>query len=142
MKIIALSISILMFSFTSVQGETFQPTDWYVFVYHEGCVPMSVMHREFPYFTGARTPQEWLDKVRYAPPGMSTSFFGGGPHPDAELRPFIEVMQEVPGAEKFSEDPRFTKTNAVTLVSKKDPEGGLSFFRGDLCNALFNRRSK
>jgi hypothetical protein len=51
-------------------------------------------------------------------------------------------MQEVVGAEKFSEDPRFTKTNAVTLVSKKDPEGGLSFFRGDLCNALFDRGSK
>ena len=142
MKIIALSISILMFSFTSVQGETFQPTDWYVFVYHEGCVPMSVMHREFPYFTGARTPQEWLDKVRYAPPGMSTPLFRGGPQTDAELRPFTDVMQEVRGAEKFSEDPRFTKTNAVTLVSKKDREGGLTFFRGDLCNSLFNRGSK
>ncbi|MGO8988032.1 MAG: hypothetical protein ACLQGU_00025 [bacterium] len=142
MKITLLSISILMFSFTSVQAETFQPTDWYVFVYHEGCVPMSVMHKEFPYFAGARTPQEWLDKVRYAPPGMSSPFFGGGPQPDAELRPFTEVMQGVVGAEKFSEDPRFTKTNAVTLVSKKDPEGGLSFFRGDLCNALFDRGSK
>jgi len=141
MKIILLSISILMFSFTSVQAETFQPTDWYVFVYHEGCVAMSVMHKEFPYFTGARTPQEWLDKLRYAPPGTGTPF-GDGPQPDAELRPFIEVMQEVVGAEKFSEDSRFTKTNAVTLVSKKDPEGGLSFFRGDLCNALFDRGSK
>jgi len=90
-----ISIFILMFSFISVQAETFQPTDWYVFVYHEGCVPMSVMHKEFPYFTGARTPQEWLDKVRYAPPGMSTPFFGDGPQPDAELRPFTEVMQEV-----------------------------------------------
>jgi len=142
MKITLLSISILIFFFTAVQAETFQPTDWYVFVYHEGCVPMSVMHQEFPYFTGARTPQEWLEKVRYAPPGMSNPFFPGGPEPDAELRPFIEVMQEVPGAEKFSEDPRFTKTNAVTLVSKKDREGGLTFFRGDLCNALFNRGSK
>jgi hypothetical protein len=131
-----------MFSFTSVQAETFQSTDWYVFVYHEGCVPMSVMHKEFPYFTGARTPQEWLDKVRYAPSGMSTLLFGDGPQPDAELRPFTEVMQKVVGAEKVSEDPRFTKTNAVTLVSKKDPEGGLSFFRGDLCNALFGRGSK
>ena len=142
MKITLLSISILIFFFTAVQAGTFQPTDWYVFVYHEGCVPMSVMHQEFPYFTGARTPQEWLEKVRYAPPGMSNPFFPGGPEPDAELRPFIEVMQEVPGAEKFSEDPRFTKTNAVTLVSKKDREGGLTFFRGDLCNALFNRGSK
>jgi len=142
MKITLLSISILIFFCTAVQAETFQPTDWYVFVYHEGCVPMSVMHQEFPYFTGARTPQEWLEKVRYAPPGMSNPFFPGGPEPDAELRPFIEVMQEVPGAEKFSEDPRFTKTNAVTLVSKKDREGGLTFFRGDLCNALFNRGSK
>jgi len=142
MKITLLSISILIFFFTAVQAETFQPTDWYVFVYHEGCVPMSVMHQEFPYFTGARTPQEWLEKVRYAPPGMSNPFFPGGPEPDAELRPFIEVMQEVPGAEKFSEDPRFTKINAVTLVSKKDREGGLTFFRGDLCNALFNRGSK
>ena len=142
MKITLLSISILIFFFTAVQAETFQPTDWYVFVYHEGCVPMSVMHQEFPYFTGARTPQEWLEKVRYAPPGMSNPFFPGGPESGAELRPFIEVMQEVPGAEKFSEDPRFTKTNAVTLVSKKDREGGLTFFRGDLCNALFNRGSK
>jgi hypothetical protein len=142
MKIILLSISILMFSFTCAQAETFQPTDWYVFVYHEGCVSMSVMHKEFPYFAGARTPQEWLDKVRYAPPGVSTPFFRGGPQPDAKLRPFIEVMRDVVGAEKFSEDPRFTKTNAVTLVSKKDPEGGLSFFRGDLCNALFDRGSK
>ena len=139
MKIPLLSISILMISFTSVQAETFQPTDWYVFVYHEGCVPMSVVHKEFPYFTGARTPQEWLDKVRHAPPGMSTPFFRSGPQSDAELRPFTEA---VAGAEKFSEDPRFTKTNAVTLVFKKDPEGGLSFFRGDLCNALFNRGSK
>ena len=142
MKITLLLISILIFSFTSVQAETFQPTDWYVVSHEEGCVPMSVMHKEFPYFTGARTPQEWLDKVRYAPAGMSTLFFRGGPQPDAELRPFTEVMQGVVGAEKFSEDPRFTKTNAVTLVSKKDPEGGLTFFRGDLCNALFNRRSK
>ena len=142
MIITLLSISILMFSFTSVQAETFQPTDWYVFVYHEGCVPMSVMHKEFPYFAGARTPQDWLDKVRHAPSGMSSPFFRG-PQPDAELRPFTEVMQEVAGAEKFSEDPRFTKTNAVTLALKKDPEGGgLSFFRGDLCNALFNRGSK
>ena len=114
MKIAILAIFILMFSFTSVQAETFQPTDWYVFVYHEGCVPMSAMHKEFPDFQGARTPQEWLDKVRYAPPGMSTPFFGDGPQPDAERRPFIEVMQKVVGAEKFSEDPRFTKTNAVT----------------------------
>ena len=142
MKITLLSISILMFSFTSAQAETFQPADWYVLVRYEGCVPMSVMYKEYPYFTGARTPQEWLDKVRYAPPGMSSPFFGGGPQPDAELRPFIEVMQKVVGAEKFSEDSRFTKTNAVTLVSKKDPEGGLSFFRGDLCNALFDRGSK
>jgi len=142
MKITFLSISILMFSFSSVQAETFQPTDWYVFVYHEGCVPMSVMHKEFPYFTGARTPQEWLDKVRYAPPGMSTPFFGGGPQLDVELRPFTEVMQGVVGAGKFSEDPRFTKTNAVTLASKKNPEGGLAFFRGDLCNALLHRGSK
>ncbi|HXX36083.1 MAG TPA: hypothetical protein VEM15_16555 [Thermodesulfobacteriota bacterium] len=141
MKITLLLISILMFSFTSVQAETFQPTDWYVVSHEEGCVPMSVMHKEFPYFTGARTPEEWLYKVRHAPPGMDTPF-GGGPQPDAELRPFTEVMQGVVGAEKFSEDPRFTKTNAVTLVSKKDPEGGLSFFRGDLCNALFNRGSK
>jgi len=142
MKITLLSISILMLCFTSVQAETFQPTDWYVFVYHEGCVPMSVMYKEFTYFTGARTPQEWLDKVRYASPGMSTPFFGDGPQPDAELRPFTEVMQKVVGAEKVSEDPRFTKVNAVTLVSRKDPEGGLSFFRGDLCNALFDRGSK
>ena len=141
MKITLLLISILIFSFTSVQAETFQPTDWYVVSHEEGCVPMSVMHKEFPYFTGARTPEEWLDKVRHAPPGMDTPF-GDGPQPDAELRPFTEVMQGVAAAEKFSEDPRFTKTNAVTLVSKKVPEGGLSFFRGDLCNQLFNRRSK
>jgi hypothetical protein len=141
MKITLLSISILMFSFTSAQAETFQPADWYVLVRYEGCVPMSVMYKEYPYFTGARTPQEWLDKVRYAPPGMST-FFGDGPQPDAELRPFTEVMQGVVDAEKISEDPRFTKTNAVTLVLKKDPEGGLTFFRGDLCNALFDRGSK
>jgi len=51
-------------------------------------------------------------------------------------------MEENPKAEKFSEDPRFTKTNAVTLVSKKDREGGLTFFRGELCNALYNRGSK
>ena len=141
MKITLLLISIFVFSFTSVQAETFQPTDWYVVSHEEGCVPMSVMHKEFPYFTGARTPEEWLDKVRHAPPGMDTPF-GVGPQPDAELRPFTEVMQAVVGAEKFSEDPRFTKTNAVTLVLKKDTEGGLTFFRGDLCNALFNRRSK
>ena len=68
-------------------------------------------------------------------------FFGKAPV-DAELRPFIEVMKEKPDAEKFSEDLRFTKTNAVILVSKKDREGGLTFFRGDLCNALFNRGTK
>ena len=141
MKITLFSISILMIFFTSVQAETFQPNDWYVVSHEEGCVPMSVMHKEFPYFTGARTPQEWLDKVRHAPPGMSSPFFRG-PQPDAELRPFTEVAQEMVGAEKFSEDPRFTKTNAVTLVSRKDTEGGLTFFRGDLCNALFDRGSK
>ena len=103
---------------------------------------MSVMHKDYPYFTGAITPEEWLDKVRYASPGMGSPFFRGEPQPDAELRPFTEVMQEVAGAEKFSEDPRFTKTNAVTLISKKDPEGGLSFFRGDLCTALFDHGSK
>jgi len=141
MKITLISFSILLFSLTSVQAETFQPTEWYIVGRETGCNSMAEMYKDFPYFEGARTPQEWLDKVRNAPFGTDILFFGKAPV-DAELRSFIEVMEENPKAEKFSEDPRFTKTNAVTLVSKKDREGGLTFFRGDLCNALYNRRSK
>ena len=141
MKITLISFSILMFSLTSVQAETFQPTEWYIVGRETGCNSMSEMYKDFPYFEGAKTPQEWLDKVRNAPSGTAILFFGKAPV-DAELKPFTEVMEENPSAEKFSEDPRFTKTNAVTLVSKKDREGGLTFFRGDLCNALFSRRLK
>ena len=141
MKITLLSISILMLSLTSVQAETFQPTDWYIVGRETGCNSMAEMYKNFPYFEGARTPQEWLDKVRNAPFGTDILFFGKAPV-DAELKPFTEFMEEHPDAEKFSEDQRFTKTNALTLVSKKDREGGLTFFRGDLCNALFNRGSK
>src|SRR5271157_6305985 len=93
MKINLLLISILMFSITSVQAETYQPTDWYVFVYHEGCVPMSEIYELFPYFTGAKTPQEWLDRLHNAPSGSAPGF-GWKPPVDAELRPFIEVMEE------------------------------------------------
>jgi len=141
MKITLMSFSVLMFSLTSVQAETFQPNDWYVLVYHSGCVSMSEMYQDFPYFAEARTPQEWLERLRAAPPGSITGF-GMNLPVDTELEPFIEVMKDNPDAENFSDDPRFTKTNAVTLVSKKDREGGLTFFRGDLCNALFNRRSR
>ena len=143
MKAILLSVSIVMFSLTSVQAQTFQSTDWYVFGHGVGCVSMSEIYKLFPYFTGAKTPQEWLDWLRNAPSGTIRDELPHGMTSDSELRPFTEVAKEdAPRGSRVWEDPLFTKTNAVVLVSRKNREGGVVFFRGDLCNALFHPGSK
>jgi hypothetical protein len=104
---------------------------------------MSVMHKEFTYFTGARTPQEWLDRLRNAHSSTIRDELPYGMTSDSELKPFAEVAKEVaPSGPRYWEDPLFTKTNAVVLVSRKNREGGLVFFRGDLCITLLNPGSK
>ncbi len=144
MKTTLISISILVVLLFSIQAEAFQETEWFWIYRESGCVPMSEMYREFPYFTGARTPQDMLDKVRTARSGEDI-------HPGfspilpirAELKSFTEVMDKVPGANQFYKDSRITGENAVALVVKERPEDFvLFFFRGDICHALFGYGSR
>ena len=137
MRIIAISISILMLSLTSIQVQAFQEAEWYWIYHGSGCVPLSEMNSEFPLFTGAKTPQDMLEKVRNAPPGKDTGFSHSLPA-NAELKSFAEIVAQTPGASQFYKDPRITKANAVALVVQDRPQDFmLFFFRGDLCKALF-----
>ena len=144
MKTTLTSISILVVLLFSIRAEAFQETEWFWIYRESGCVPLSEMYREFPYFTGARTPQDMLEKVRTARSGENI-------HPGfspilpirAELKSFAGVMDKVPGANQFYKDPRITRENAVALVVKERPEDFvLFFFRGDICYALFGYGSR
>jgi len=142
LRIITISILILMLSLTSIQVQAFQEAEWYWIYHGSGCVPLSEMNSEFPSFTGARTPQDMLEKVRNAPPGKDMGFSHSLPI-NAELKSFVEIVAKTPDAGQLYKDPRITKANAVALVVKDRPQDFmLFFFRGDLCNALFNRGSK
>ena len=125
-----------MFFLTYAHAGPFQPAQWYIVGRETGCNSMSEMYKDFPYFEGARTPQEWLDKVLNAPTGADILFLGKAPV-DAELKPFTEFIKQVRPDAELSKDAPYTKTNAVVLVSKKDAEGGLIFFRGDLCAMVY-----
>jgi len=142
MKTTLISISILMILLISIQAEAFQETEWYWIYHASGCVPLSEMYRDFPYFIGARTPQDMLEKVRNAPPGVDMGFSPSLPL-NAELQSFVDVIKKIPGAYQFYKDPRINKANAVALAVKEEPQDFmLFFFRGDLCNALFGSGSK
>ena len=144
MKTNLISISILLVLLFSIQAEAFQETEWFWIYRESGCVPLSEMYRTFPYFKGARTPQDMLEKVRTAKSGEEIDL--GFPLISpirAELKPFAEVMDKIPGANQFYKDPRITKDNAVALVIKERPEDFvLFFFRGDICFALFGYGSR
>jgi len=144
MRIITISILTLMLLLTSIQVQAFQEAEWYWIYHASGCVPLSELFREFPFFTGARTPEDIVEKVRTATSGKDI-------HPGfspllpihAELKSFVEVVEKIPGASQAYKDPRITKANAVALIVKERPEDFmLFFFRGDLCNALFGSGSK
>ena len=139
MKTTLISISILVFLLFSVQAEAFQGTDWYWIYHGSGCVPLSELYREFPYFAGARTPQDILEKVRNVTSGEDI-------HPGfspilpirAELKPVTEIVAKIPSVYQIYKDPRINEANAVALVVREEPQDFmLFFFRGDLCNALF-----
>jgi len=125
-----------MLSLTSIQVQAFQDDEWY-WIYHASvCVPLSEMYKEFPYFKGARTPQDMLEKVRNAPPGEDMGFDHTLPI-HAELKPFVEFIEKTPDVYESFKDPRITKANAVGLVVRDKPQDFvLFFFRGDLCKAL------
>jgi hypothetical protein len=144
MRIITILILALMLSLTSIQVHAFQETEWYWIYHGSGCVPLSEMYIEFPYFTGARTPQDMLEKVRTATSGEDI-------HPGfspilpirAELKPFTEIVAKTPSVYQIYKDPRITRGNAVVLVVREEPQDfALLFFRGDLCNALFSSGPK
>jgi hypothetical protein len=133
------SVSILVFLLFSIQAEAFQETEWYWIYHASGCVPLSEMYREIPYFTGARTPQDMLEKVRTAKSGEDIhSGFSPILPIRAGLKPFTEMVAKTPDVYQIYKDPRITRTNAVALVVREEPQDFvLFFFRGDLCNALF-----
>ena len=144
MRTVLISMSIFVFLLISSQVQAFQDTECYWIYHGSGCVPLSELFREFPFFTGARTPQDIVEKVRTATsgkdihPGFSPSL-----PIHAELKSFVEVVEQIPGASQAYKDPRITKANAVALIVKERPEDFvLFFFRGDLCNALFGSGSK
>ena len=142
MKYTLISISILMILLISIQAEAFQETEWYWIYHASGCVPLSEMYRNYPYFIGARTPQDMLEKVRNAPPGVDMGFSPSLPL-NAELQSLVEVIKKIPSVYQFYKDPRINKANAVALAVKEEPQDFmLFFFRGDLCNVLFGSGSK
>jgi hypothetical protein len=142
MRIITISILILMLSLTSIPVQAFQETEWYWIYHASGCVTLSEMYRDYPYFVGARTPQDMLERVRNAPPGVDMGFSSSLPL-NAELKSFVEVINKIPDAYQSYKDPRINKANAVALVVKDKPQDFmLFFFRGDLCNALLSSGSK
>ena len=144
MKTTLILISILMVLLFSIQAEASQETEWFWIYRESGCVPLSEMYRTFPIFTGARTPQDMLEKVSTIKPGEDIDPRFSPTLPiRAELKSFAEVMDKVPGANQFYKDPRITKENAVALVVKDKPEDFvLFFFRGDICHALFGYGSR
>jgi hypothetical protein len=134
-------MSILVFLLISSQVQAFQDTEWYWIYHGSGCVPLSELFREFPFFTGARTPQDIVEKVRTATSGkdIHPGFYPKLPI-QAELKPFVEMVPNTPDVYQIYKDPRITRTNAVALVVKEEPQDFvLFFFGGDLCNALFDR---
>ena len=144
MRIITISILTLMLLLTSIQVQAFQEAEWYWIYHASGCVPLSELFREFPFFTGARTPQDIVEKVRTATSGkdIHPGFYPKLPI-QAELKPFVEMVPNTPDVYQIYQDPRITRTNAVALVVKEEPQDFvLFFFRGDLCNALFGSGSK
>jgi hypothetical protein len=133
------SISILVFLLFSVQAEAFQETDWYWIYHGSGCVPLSELYREFPYFAGARTPRDILEKVRTATSGENIrSGFSPILPIREELKPVTEIVAKIPRVYQIYKDPRMTRENAIALVVREEPQDFmLFFFHGDLCNALF-----
>jgi len=144
MRIIIILILAIMLSLTSIQVQAFQETEWYWIYHGSGCLPLSEMYRVFPYFTGARTPQDMLEKV-------STAATGEDIHPGfspllpirAELKPLTEIISKTHSVYQIYKDPRITRWNAFALVVREEPQDFvLLFFRGDLCNALFSSGPK
>ena len=136
MRIISISILLLMLALTSTQVQAFQETEWYWIYHASGCVPLSEMYKEFPYFKGARTPQDMLEKVRDALPNENKGFYHTSPI-HVELKPFVEFIEKTPDAYQSYKDPRINKANAIGLVVRDKPQDFvLIFFRGDLCKVL------